>query len=270
MNTQYSCCKSNCYNSNCRCRSKPVEIKRKCCPTPVLPVVIPTPDLIASVGVNPSQIIVAGTAPLPGPPVPPSGNIKINFNNIYVNQPNTYVAPNTVVSGNYFAVPYNTARGGYIVLNNGIYEIDLNVNLFLLILGLPAVPPALPPGPSIQLTNLVRYTLSVFAQKSTGAVVQLASKSGLFNRTGSLPDENNGAVYAINDIQANSLTFDISTNPNQAQNISVGDLIYATVAISTPPVGNYSTYNVSVTSSGRGESQTISASFLNVKRIAAL
>lgn len=211
------------------------------------------PDLIASVGVNPSQVIVTGTTPLPPPP--PTDNVRINFNNVYVNQSICDCAP----------LPFDVTRSSYLVMDKGVFEFNVNVNLFLLILGVPAVAPA-PPIP-IQLTNLVRYTLSVWAIKPTGQNVQLASKNGLFSRTESLPLENNGRFYAINDVEPNSLTFMINTDERNPRHVSVGDYIYVTLKISTPPVGNFSSYTISVTSAGQGEDQSISASFFNIKRI---
>lgn len=226
-----------------------------------------TPDLLVSVGVNPSQVLISqGTAV--APPVP-TGEIRINFNNLYVNQPLEVEqpCPERCPYPPLSLVPYDQNRFGYFILRPGTYEVDLSLSVFLLILGLPTTPPTPPPGPPIVLTNLVRFTVSVWAEKPNGTSVQLASRSGLFDRTGSLAAENNGTIYAMNDIQQANLHFMVDTNNNRQHNVAVGDLIYATMAVNTRPVGNFLNYSISIISAGQVQNQYISSSFFNVKRV---
>lgn len=200
--------------------------------------------LAASVGVNPSTAVAQGTS---GTLPDPNDHVKIQFNNIYVNQEERGVAP------------YDATKFGYVILDKGIYSVGLNINVFML--SLLAEGGTLP----ITLTNLGRYTVAVWKQDKDGVVTQLAAENSVFSRMQSV-----AAEQGLNDVNNNDIQFFISTDNSKPHYVDVGDLIYATVKLNTAPTGNISQYRCSVLSAGREDDQTISGSFFNIQRISKL
>lgn len=231
-----------------------------------------TAPLAASAGVNPSQVI--GTAASGVLPVYPDGNRDrvIIFNNVYVNQKKGSKEV------------YDEETGRYTIREKGTYEVDVNLNIFLLVLRseLELITPETP-GRRAVLENLLRFGLVVWKKSPGKAAVQIAGKNGLFNRDQGLLAEGGNSVYppgsgttvgfhSINDTQSISLGFLIGTDKKRAIYVDVDDEIYVTLRVDTPPIaeveeGEFAVWTFSVTSAGRTDSQEISGSFFNIQKI---
>lgn len=236
--------------------------------------------------------VVPAIPPPVGPPPPPPGpSVHVLFGANPDYDPSVPIPPppgtNPIVTIENFGIEYvaqevsgqpvyDHDESVYIVRKEGTYKVEVDLNLFLLVVGWSqaAVPEG--GGQPIVLNTALRYSLYVY-KRTPGLVepVLLASRNGAFFRGTSLPGESQGTgaakIFAINESQQSGLQFLVSTNPpsDDVPSIAVGDELFVAVSTNTPPTGNFQYFTLSVTASSVAVSTTTGGSFFNVHRISA-
>lgn len=186
---------------------------------------------------------------------------KIPFNNEYVNQQ----------FGN--VTPFNTGTHEYTILQEGIYNVNVSLNLFMLS-SRPAIDPNLPP---IVLNNVGRYRVYIFKNDTNNVSTLIASEESIFKRNTQIPAERRpSGVEAINDNDIVDMSFSISTNPSNVHKVNVGDSLYVSVQLMQGPVGSepnpITEYTFSILVApfqNPAPVPQISGTFFNVQRISA-